>query len=197
MLEPMNAGDKGEHAYRYYMYDSSCGKFMNTLFLLALRKARSLETFKWVLLPRERRYVLTFSADGISEWNSVGRSSKPYIKFELSRIYIFACKRGTPCTKHHHHRIPFNMATVLQSSCFRLLLWDHLVWGHLHPASAHLRTILLRCPSHTPRAAQMYIPQASNTELKSNKRPQKLYCQRSKRPLLPSPGSRILKHYRY
>ncbi|TVY37699.1 hypothetical protein LSUB1_G007229 [Lachnellula subtilissima] len=47
VLEPTNGGDKGERAYRYYMYDSSCGKFMNTLFLLALRKARVLETFKW------------------------------------------------------------------------------------------------------------------------------------------------------
>jgi hypothetical protein len=67
VLEPMNAGDKGEHAYRYYMYDSSCGKFMNTLFLLALRKARSLETFKLVPLQREGIYVLTLFADGIFE----------------------------------------------------------------------------------------------------------------------------------
>lgn len=45
ILEPVAAGDKGEHAYRYYMYEQSCGKFMNTLFLLVLRRAR-LETFK-------------------------------------------------------------------------------------------------------------------------------------------------------
>lgn len=51
VLEPTNGGDKGERAYRYYMYDSSCGKFMNTLFLLALRKARMLELFKLVLVP--------------------------------------------------------------------------------------------------------------------------------------------------
>ncbi|CZR69242.1 uncharacterized protein PAC_19142 [Phialocephala subalpina] len=46
-LETLSGGDKGERAYRHYLYDVSCGKFMNTLLLLTLRKARALETFKW------------------------------------------------------------------------------------------------------------------------------------------------------
>lgn len=46
VLETLSAGAKGEKAYRQYTSDLSCGKFMNTLFLLTLRKAKALETFK-------------------------------------------------------------------------------------------------------------------------------------------------------
>ena len=48
VLEPVAAAEKGEIAYRPYSYELSCGKFMNTLFLLVLRRACSLETFRWV-----------------------------------------------------------------------------------------------------------------------------------------------------
>ncbi|KAK2630646.1 hypothetical protein QTJ16_001466 [Diplocarpon rosae] len=47
ILETQSAGDKGERTYRHYHYDVSCGKFMNTLLLLTLRKAVALETFRW------------------------------------------------------------------------------------------------------------------------------------------------------
>ncbi|KAG9230361.1 hypothetical protein BJ875DRAFT_385330 [Amylocarpus encephaloides] len=47
VLEPLSAGAKGEGAYRYYMHEQSYGKLINTLFLLLLRKAHSLETFRW------------------------------------------------------------------------------------------------------------------------------------------------------
>ncbi|ELR04410.1 hypothetical protein VC83_02162 [Pseudogymnoascus destructans] len=46
-LESLSGGAKGEKAYKHYTNDVSCGKFMNTLFLLTLRKAKALETFKW------------------------------------------------------------------------------------------------------------------------------------------------------
>lgn len=45
-LDTHSAGDKAEQAYKPYLYAVSCGKFMNTLLLLTLRKARSLETFR-------------------------------------------------------------------------------------------------------------------------------------------------------
>jgi hypothetical protein len=46
ILETLSGGSKSEAAYRNYMYDVSCGKFLNTLLLLTLRKAKALETFK-------------------------------------------------------------------------------------------------------------------------------------------------------
>ena len=39
-------GDKAEGSYRPYLANLSCGKFLNTLLLLTLRKARGLEAFK-------------------------------------------------------------------------------------------------------------------------------------------------------
>ncbi|KAK3318294.1 F-box domain-containing protein [Apodospora peruviana] len=46
-LDTHSAGDKAEIAYKPYLYNVSCGKFMNTLLLLTLRKATSLESFRW------------------------------------------------------------------------------------------------------------------------------------------------------
>lgn len=46
-LDTLSGGEKGEKAYKQYTADQSCGKFMNTLFLLTLRKATALETFHW------------------------------------------------------------------------------------------------------------------------------------------------------
>ena len=46
-LDTLSTGIKAESAYKAYVYSASCGKFMNTLLLLTLRKAKSLDTFKW------------------------------------------------------------------------------------------------------------------------------------------------------
>lgn len=46
-LDTVTSGSKGERAYRRYTSDESCGKFMNTLMLLAMRQATKLETFQW------------------------------------------------------------------------------------------------------------------------------------------------------
>lgn len=40
-------GAKAEAAYKPYLANVSCGKFMNTLLLLTLRRAKSLNTFRW------------------------------------------------------------------------------------------------------------------------------------------------------
>lgn len=45
VLETKSIGDKAERAYREYHYHTSCGKFLNTLLLLTLRKAETLENF--------------------------------------------------------------------------------------------------------------------------------------------------------
>ncbi|OIW32241.1 hypothetical protein CONLIGDRAFT_262947 [Coniochaeta ligniaria NRRL 30616] len=46
-LDTLSAGDKAETAYKPYLYSVSCGKFMNTLLHLTLKKAKSLEAFRW------------------------------------------------------------------------------------------------------------------------------------------------------
>ncbi|KAK4196825.1 hypothetical protein QBC40DRAFT_268158 [Triangularia verruculosa] len=46
-LDTLSAGHKAETAYKAYLANLSCGKFMNTLLLLTLRKARALERFRW------------------------------------------------------------------------------------------------------------------------------------------------------
>ncbi|KAI1415806.1 hypothetical protein F5Y13DRAFT_155348 [Hypoxylon sp. FL1857] len=46
-LDTLSVGDRAEAAYKPYLATVSCGKFMNTLLLLTLRKAQSLDTFRW------------------------------------------------------------------------------------------------------------------------------------------------------
>jgi len=57
-LDTLSAGAKAELAYKPYLYSVSCGKFMNTLLLLTLRKATTLETFRCV--PAETRAPSVF-----------------------------------------------------------------------------------------------------------------------------------------
>jgi hypothetical protein len=45
-LDTLDAGAKAEAAYKPYLYSVSCGKFMNTLLYLTLKKAKSLEAFR-------------------------------------------------------------------------------------------------------------------------------------------------------
>ncbi|KLU81410.1 hypothetical protein MAPG_00500 [Magnaporthiopsis poae ATCC 64411] len=46
-LDTQTTGDKAEILYKPYQFHLSCGKFMNTLLLLTLRKSKSLESFRW------------------------------------------------------------------------------------------------------------------------------------------------------
>lgn len=45
-MDTLSAGLKGESSYQSYLYSASCGKFLNTLLHLTLKKARSLEVFR-------------------------------------------------------------------------------------------------------------------------------------------------------
>ncbi|KFA72508.1 hypothetical protein S40288_06655 [Stachybotrys chartarum IBT 40288] len=46
-MDTLSAGVKGEVSYSSYLYSASCGKFLNTLLLLTLKRAKSLEGFRW------------------------------------------------------------------------------------------------------------------------------------------------------
>ncbi|KAJ6444379.1 F-box domain-containing protein [Purpureocillium lavendulum] len=46
-MDTLSAGAKGELSYQPYLYSASCGKFLNTLLYLTLKKAKSLEAFRW------------------------------------------------------------------------------------------------------------------------------------------------------
>jgi hypothetical protein len=57
LLDTLSVGGKAENAYKPYLYSLSCGKFMNTLLLLTLRRATSLETFHWNIRVELSRQV--------------------------------------------------------------------------------------------------------------------------------------------
>ncbi|KAH6996493.1 hypothetical protein BKA56DRAFT_609735 [Ilyonectria sp. MPI-CAGE-AT-0026] len=46
-MDTVSTGAKAEHAYKPYLYSASCGKFLNTLLFLTIKKAKSLEIFRW------------------------------------------------------------------------------------------------------------------------------------------------------
>lgn len=47
-LDTLSAGEKAELSYKDYLAEESCGKFLNTLVLLMLRKAKTLEKLRYV-----------------------------------------------------------------------------------------------------------------------------------------------------
>lgn len=48
-LDTYSSGERAETAYKAYLYSASCGKFLNTLLHMTLRKTKSLEAFRYVL----------------------------------------------------------------------------------------------------------------------------------------------------
>lgn len=57
-LDTVSAGEKAETAYKPYLYSLSCGKFLNTLLLLTLRKAKALESLRYEKPVLERLWSL-------------------------------------------------------------------------------------------------------------------------------------------
>lgn len=112
-LDTVSAGDKAELSYKHYLASQSCGKFMNTLILLMLRKANALEKLRYVVLrlpqlaarcPADNGTSLTFNTiftGGTFASNSVGRSTRRCTRSTLSGTYISACKPALPSTSLH------------------------------------------------------------------------------------------------
>ncbi|KAJ9149101.1 F-box domain-containing protein [Pleurostoma richardsiae] len=46
-LDTLSGGEAAELAYKPYLYSLSCGKFLNTLLQMTLRRAKALDTFRW------------------------------------------------------------------------------------------------------------------------------------------------------
>ncbi|KAH8172867.1 F-box domain-containing protein [Sarocladium implicatum] len=46
-MDTLSAGIKGEQSYQSYLYSSSCGKFLNTLLYLTLKRSKCLQAFRW------------------------------------------------------------------------------------------------------------------------------------------------------
>ncbi len=126
-LETLSGGDKGERAYRHYLFNVSCGKFMNTLLLLTLRKAKALETFELVSPSqgRTRLWLMFVFLGGIFVLSSAGQCSRHYIRSKRCSIFSFECKRVTPFTKlpqaSHFPRHPKMLCMELISVLMTLL----------------------------------------------------------------------------
>ena len=83
-MDTLSAGVKGEHSYQSYLYSASCGKFLNTLLYLTLKKAKSLEAFRSdhvysIIALRECTNHL------LNRWNIRVELSRPVYR-ELHRI---------------------------------------------------------------------------------------------------------------
>jgi len=99
-LDTLSAGIKAEAAYKPYLYNVSCGKFMNTLMLLTLRKATSLESFRCVA-PKSappstpQSLVSSLTIPPRRRWN---------IRVELSRP-VYKALHGIDTLRQVHIRL--------------------------------------------------------------------------------------------
>lgn len=85
-MDTVSTGVKAEHAYKPYLYSASCGKFLNTLLYLTLKKAKSLESFRLVPWRAVCLYSypssLTLPIDGTSGLNLVDLSIVSFTRFQ-------------------------------------------------------------------------------------------------------------------
>ncbi|RGP75250.1 hypothetical protein FSPOR_872 [Fusarium sporotrichioides] len=79
-MDTVSTGVKAEHAYKPYLYSTSCGKFLNTLLYLTLKKAKSLESFRWNIRVELSRPVYR-------ELHKIQTLTKFHIRFQAGETY--------------------------------------------------------------------------------------------------------------
>ncbi|POS72764.1 F-box domain-containing protein [Diaporthe helianthi] len=101
-LDTLSAGDKAETAYKPYLYSVSCGKFLNTLLLLTLRKARALETLRWNIRVELSRpvYKALHSIDTLSHLH-IRLQAGPSL-YERPPPLPLPLPGATPFSSSHH-----------------------------------------------------------------------------------------------
>ncbi|KAM0349027.1 hypothetical protein ACHAPU_003962 [Fusarium lateritium] len=79
-MDTVSTGAKAEHAYKPYLYSTSCGKFLNTLLYLTLKKAKALETFRWNIRVELSRPVYR-------ELHKIDTLTKFHIRLQAGETY--------------------------------------------------------------------------------------------------------------
>ncbi|OAQ94699.1 F-box domain-containing protein [Purpureocillium lilacinum] len=79
-MDTLSAGVKGEQSYQPYLYSASCGKFLNTLLYLTLKKAKSLEAFRWNIRVELSRPVYR-------ELHRIASLTKLHIRMQAGESY--------------------------------------------------------------------------------------------------------------
>ncbi|CAF3537615.1 unnamed protein product [Fusarium graminearum] len=104
-MDTVSTGVKAEHAYKPYLYSTSCGKFLNTLLYLTLQKARSLESFRWNIRVELSRPVYR-------ELHKIQTLTKFHIRFQAGETYYMTppplplSVDDLPATSAHWSDIP-------------------------------------------------------------------------------------------
>ncbi|KAM0420585.1 hypothetical protein ACHAPT_011631 [Fusarium lateritium] len=101
-MDTVSTGIKAEHAYKPYLYSASCGKFLNTLLYLTLKKAKSLETFRWNIRVELSRPVYR-------ELHKIRTLTKFHIRMQAGETYYMtppplplAIEDPPPLTTHYY-----------------------------------------------------------------------------------------------
>ncbi|GAB0143476.1 hypothetical protein EsHS_00003993 [Epichloe bromicola] len=79
-MDTLSPGVKGEQSYQPYLYSASCGKFLNTLLHLTLKRAHSLESFRWNIRVELSRPVY-------AQLHRIGSLKKLHIRLQAGDSY--------------------------------------------------------------------------------------------------------------
>ncbi|ESZ95443.1 hypothetical protein SBOR_4184 [Sclerotinia borealis F-4128] len=111
ILEPLLGGEKSEQDYRAYLYDTTCGKFLNTMLLLTLRKTEALETFKWDIRVELSKEVL-------KELHRIDALQHFHVRMQAVRSISASPTNPSPTSSTYNASIPIfpHHLSVVQSS---------------------------------------------------------------------------------
>ncbi|PHH82239.1 hypothetical protein CDD82_6658 [Ophiocordyceps australis] len=130
-MDTLSVGDAGEQAYQPYLYSASCGKFFNTLLHLTLKKAISLETFKWNIRVELTRPVY-------SQLHRILSLKKLHVRLQAGASYYSPPPPLPSSSDSHSQTLPVGHSAVLPSSSpasAALAATTHPGSGHPSPKS--------------------------------------------------------------
>lgn len=93
-MDTLSAGVKGELSYQSYLYSASCGKFLNTLLYLTLKKAKSLEVFRWNIRVELSRQVYR-------ELHRIPSLKKVHLRMQAGESYYMPPPPLPSLAEHH------------------------------------------------------------------------------------------------
>ncbi|KAL1998910.1 hypothetical protein VTN02DRAFT_5396 [Thermoascus thermophilus] len=158
-MDTASGGDGGERASREFKYQYTCGKLLNTLLLVTLRKVNALETFRWNVRVEISQTVFA-ALSKISTLHTLHVRLQAGLSLHSASATVLSTSIPPPPA-------PVSIPSVPHSTHFH----HHHHHHHLHhPHSAHPAHPLISHPNLSSIYPYMAPKASTSTDVKLTKR---------------------------